>query len=151
MNDQMTLSISQIASALGMDRKTVSKRLEAIAAQPAGMRAGYPVYALATIVQALTATAKTQDPNTMGAFERRAWIASERDRLKLEQERGNLISRERHEDSVFGLVKICVRGLITLPDRLERDLRVTPSVVEYVSGCVGTLRDELASAVERGE
>ena len=147
----LKLSISQIASALGMDRKTVSKRLEAIAAQPAGMRAGYPVYGLATVIAAFTATAKTQDPNAMGAFERRAWIASERDRLRLEQERGNLISRERHEDSVFGMVKIVVRGLLTLPDRLERDLRVTAAVVEYITECIGQLRDELASAVEKGE
>jgi phage terminase Nu1 subunit (DNA packaging protein) len=66
-----------------------------------------------------------------------------------EVERGNLIKRERHEDSVTLVAKICVRGLVTLPDRLERDLRVTPAVVEYVTGCIGDLRDEIADAVAK--
>lgn len=64
-----------------------------------------------------------------------------------ETERGNLIPRERHEDCVTAVAKIVVRGLVTLPDRLERDLRVTPDVVEYVTECIGDLRDEIADAV----
>lgn len=64
-----------------------------------------------------------------------------------ETERGNLIPRERHEDCVTKVAKIVVRCLVTLPDRLERDLRVTPDVVEYVTECIGDLRDEIADAV----
>ena len=64
-----------------------------------------------------------------------------------ETERGNLIRRERHEDCVTTVAKICVRGLVTLPDRLERDMRVSPEVVEYVTECIGDLRDEIADAV----
>lgn len=143
----MTFSISQIASAMQADRKTISKRLAAIGARPAGERKGFPVYGLATIVQAFTATAKTQDPDQMGAFERRAWIASERDRLKLEIDRGNSITRERFEDAYHGLVKVLVRGLVTLGDRLERDKRVSSDVLEYLENAIGDLRDELAAAV----
>ncbi len=64
-----------------------------------------------------------------------------------ETERGNLIPRDRHDDCVTTVAKICVRGLVTLPDRLERDLRVSPEVVEYVTECIGDLRDEIADAV----
>ena len=64
-----------------------------------------------------------------------------------ETERGNLIPRDRHEDCVNFVVKACVRGLVTLPDRLERDLRVSPAVVEYVASCIGELRDEIADAI----
>lgn len=66
-----------------------------------------------------------------------------------EVERGNLIKRERHEDSVTTVAKICVRGLETLADRVERDMRVSPDVVEYIGHCVGELRDEIADAVAK--
>lgn len=66
-----------------------------------------------------------------------------------EVERGNLIKRERHEDSVTTVAKICVRGLETLADRVERDMRVSPGVVEYIGHCVGELRDEIADAVAK--
>lgn len=66
-----------------------------------------------------------------------------------EVERGNLIKRERHEDSVTAVAKICVRGLETLADRVERDMRVSPDVVEYIGHCVGELRDEIADAVAK--
>ena len=78
----------------------------------------------------------------------KAWVASERDRLRLEIERGNQITRERFEDAVFGVVKVMVRGLVTLGDRLERDKRVKGDVLEYLENAIGELRDELAAAVE---
>lgn len=145
--DDLTFSVSQIARSLGAARDTVSRKLSAAGAEPAGERSGYPVYDLRAIVAAFTIHGGKADPSRMNAFELRAFYAAERDRLRLETERGNLISRERHEDCVTTVAKICVRGLVTLPDRLERDLRVSPEVVEYVSGCIGDLRDEIADAV----
>ena len=148
MNDPMTFSISQIASAMQADRKTISKRLAAIGAQPAGERKGFPVYGLRSIVEALNYTAGPRDLDSMEPFQRKAWVASERDRLRLEIERGNQITRERFEDAVFGVVKVMVRGLVTLGDRLERDKRVKGDVLEYLENAIGELRDELAAAVE---
>lgn len=145
--DEPAFSIAQIARSMGAARDTVSRKLAAAGAEPAGERGGYAVYDLRTVVQAFTATTRTQDPDQMGAFERRAWVASERDRLRLEQDRGNLATREVFEDTVWSVAKICVRGLVTLPDRLERDKRVSPDVVEYIADCIGDLRDELANAV----
>jgi len=146
--DELTFSVSQIARSMGAARDTVSRKLAAAGVEPAGERNGFPVYGLAAIVAAFTTHgAKTQDPDQMPAFERRAWVASERDRLKLEIDRGNSITRERFEDAYHGLVKVLVRGLVTLGDRLERDKRVSSDVLEYLENAIGDLRDELAAAV----
>lgn len=145
--DDLTFSVSQIARSMGAARDTVSRKLAAVGAEPAGERGGHPVYDLRAIVAAFTAQGVKADPSRMNAFELRAFYAAERDRLRLETERGNLISRERHEDCVTTVAKICVRGLVTLPDRVERDKRVAPDVVEYIADCIGDLRDEIADAV----
>jgi hypothetical protein len=84
-------------------------------------------------------------------FQRRAFWQSELARQKFMREAGNLIGREEHIDCVTTVAKITVRGLVTLPDRLERDKRVAPDVVEYVADCINDLRDEIASAVAVGD
>ena len=85
------------------------------------------------------------------SLERALLARAQREAVEMsnEVERGNLIKRERHEDSVTAVAKICVRGLETLADRVERDMRVSPDVVEYIGHCVGELRDEIADAVAK--
>ncbi|MBK8068767.1 MAG: DUF1441 family protein [Rhodanobacteraceae bacterium] len=41
-----------------------------------------------------------------------------------------------------------VRELETLPDRLERDMRVSGEVVEYVRGVIRAARDRMAAAID---
>ena len=140
------LSISAMAQEFQIDRATVRKRLKAANVQPSGERGGYPVYTLRSVIPAL-GNGTTQDLDKMTPFERKAFVASQRDELKLQTERGELIPIEEHRDGIHALSRIVVRALVTLPDKLERDLRISPAIVEYVDKCIGILRDEMAASV----
>ena len=89
MNDQMSLSMSEISNAMQADRKSASKQLAAIHRHPTGMREGFGVYSLKSIVEVFNHTASRRYLDSMAPFQHKAWIASARDRLRLETKRGN--------------------------------------------------------------
>lgn len=142
------LSIARLAAEFGMARETVSKRLAQAGVQPDGKRAGYPVYRLRDACPALVDGAvvgeEGVDPSKMKPGDRRAWFQSENERLKFEQETGNLILAAEVHAEFAAVAKIVVRELETLPDRAERDLRCSPEVVEYLQGEVRSVRTEIA-------
>jgi len=140
-------SLSQLATEFGLDRATARKRLAANNIQPCGQRGGYPIFRLRDVILPLTTGQAKKGLDDMNPYERRAYVASERDLLKLDVERGNLIHAEDVRDEVGRLVKIFVRSLVTVADRLERDMRVSHEVVAYVDGVMSALRDEIAREV----
>ena len=146
--DEPTFSVSQIARAMGAARETVSRKLAAAGAEPAGQRGGYPVYDLPAIVAAFAAHGGKRDPSQMNAFELRAFYAAERDRLKLGIEAGDLLVRADVAAVLGRIAGPLVRELETLPDRLERDMRVSGEVVEYVRGVIRAARDRMAAAID---
>ena len=141
-------SISEIAAALGQARATVSKRLAAGHAEPSGERKGAPVYPLSEVIRCLGAAATGKSPGQMNAFELRAFYAAERDRLRLGVEAGDLLVRADVAAVLGRIAGPLVRELETLPDRLERDMRVSGEVVEYVRGVIRVARDGMAKAID---
>lgn len=144
------LSIARLAAEFGMARETVSKRLAQANVQPDGKRAGYPVYRLRDACPALIDSAgyaggeEGIDPSKMKPSDRRAWYQSENERLKFEQETGQLILAAEVHAEFSAAAKIVVRELETLPDRAERDLRCGAEVVEYLQTEVRNIRTEIA-------
>lgn len=63
--------------------------------------------------------------------------------------RGNLLRIEDVRETMAKLVKILVRNVATLGDRVERDKRVAPEIVVYIEGAVGQIRDEIAAEMDR--
>ena len=145
--DELTFSIAQIARSMGAARETVSRKLAAAGAEPAGQRGGHAVYDLRAIVAAFAAHGGKRDPGQMNAFEMRAFYAAERDRLRLGVEAGDLMPRADVAGVLGRIAGPLVRELDTLPDRLERDMRVSGVVVEYVRGVIRSTRDAMASAI----
>jgi len=143
------LSVSQIAAEFGMARSTVAKRIEALAIRPDGKRLGYPVYRLRDIVRIAgdADPGDENDPMRMRPTDRRAWFQSENDRLKFEQEQGRLIPAGQVEEEMAAVAKVVTRFYETFPDRLERDLRVGPDVVEYAIQCCREAREELSKII----
>ena len=142
-------SISEIAAALGQARATVSKRLAAGHAEPSGERKGAPVYPLSEVIRCLGATAAgKRDPSQMTPFEARAHFQAEREKLRLGVEAGNLMRREDVAGVLGRVAGPLSRELETIPDRLERDMRVSGEVVEYVRGVIRAARDRMAAAID---
>ncbi|TXH56560.1 MAG: DUF1441 family protein [Desulfurellales bacterium] len=143
------LSIARLAAEFGMARETVSKRLAQANVQPDGKRGGYPVYRLRDACPALIDGGHAEgdegvDPSKMKPSDRRAWFQSENERLKFEQETGQLILAAEVHAEFAAAAKVVVRELETLPDRAERDLRCSPEVVEYLQAEVRNIRTEIA-------
>lgn len=149
---QFRLSVSQIAAEFGMARATVAKRIEALGIKPDGKRLGYPVYRLRDIVRVAgdVEAGDENDPMRMRPTDRRAWFQSENERLKLEVEQGRYIPAAEFEAEVGNIGKIVSRAFATFPDKLERDLRVPPEVVEYAMHYCRESQAEIYSAI-RGE
>lgn len=65
-----------------------------------------------------------------------------------EVERGNLMRREDVAGVLGRVAGPLSRELETIPDRLERDMRVSGEVVEYVRGVIRVARDGMATAID---
>ncbi|EIQ6381793.1 DUF1441 family protein, partial [Escherichia coli] len=100
------LNISQLAALSGAHRQTVAARVKNIS--PAG---GHE-----SNLKLLPVDNEEMDPHA-----RKAWYQSERDRLKFEQETGQLVPVSDVRRSFSVVVKAIVQVLETWPDRLERD------------------------------
>lgn len=146
------LSVSQIADEFGMARSTVAKRIEAFGIRADGKRLGYSVYRLRDIIRVAgdSEPGEENDPMRMRPTDRRAWFQSENERMKMEVEQGHLIPAGEVEAEFAAIAKIVARSYDTFPDRLERDVRVPPAVVEYVTEHCRAARAELYAAM-RGE
>ena len=79
--------------------------------------------------------------------DRKAWYQSERERLKFEQEVGELLPASEVAREYSALAKAMVQVLETLPDILERDCALTPTAVSRVQGIIDDLRDQIAHQV----
>jgi len=89
------------------------------------------------------------DPEKMRPTDRRAWFQSEVERLRFQTMSGELLAVEDVREIYARLVKLLVRNLATLGDRVERDKRVAPEIVVYIEGVVAQIRDEIAAEMGR--
>jgi hypothetical protein len=152
------VSISRLAELLGMDRKTVSKRLLDCNVPAAGKRDGYPVYDGRQACEACLLPQVDEgeegvelDPRRMKPQDRKAWYASELDRMAVEERAGRLIPAAEVEEQMAAIVSTVVRCLETQADRAERDLRVGPEVVEWLLQDADQIREQIAGALTGDE
>jgi hypothetical protein len=148
------VSISRIAELLGMDRKTVSKRLLDANVPQAGKRDGYPVYdgrqacEACLLPQTLAGEDGPLDPRQMKPMDRRAWFQSERERISLEADARQLIPAGEVESEMAELVRGFVQFLDTLGDQLERDVGLTAEQVEAANKSIAKQRGALYAQLQ---
>ncbi|RUR51516.1 DUF1441 family protein [Vreelandella populi] len=148
--DAYNWSVSKIAQAFGMDRRTVAKRLQESGVVPAGSRRGNATYALADVgpvlYQEKQATAGGLDLDQFPDA-RKAWYQSENERLKFEKEIKQLIPAHEFARELSSLAKSVAAGLDSLPDALERDAGLDPDAIERVQDVIDALREQMYQAV----
>lgn len=76
-------------------------------------------------------------------FERKAFFASELDRIKFAERCGELIHRFDLEQDLAALCKTAVQCCESLPDVIERDCGVPGPVVEAVEREIDAFRDDV--------
>ncbi|MEQ5392712.1 DUF1441 family protein [Proteus sp. fly-1013] len=142
----LKLNISQIAALSGVHRQTASARLNHL--EPvAGNSSNLKLYALTDILSEMMKAPAPVDNQEMLPQDRKAWYQSERERLKFEQEVGELLPASDVAREYSALAKAMVQVLETLPDILERDCALTPTAVSRVQGIIDDLRDQIAHQV----
>ena len=153
--DAHNWSISQIARAFGMDRKTVARRLEDARITPGGKKNGYPTYALRDVGPALFSDHilfdPEDDPSTLPPSDRKAWYQSENERVKLEKELRQLIPAEEVHLEMSKLAKAVTTTLDSLPDILERDCEISPEAINRVQDSVDSLREQMYLRIVQDE
>lgn len=145
-------SISRLAEAFGVARRTVSARL--IPIKPAGERRGSPVYhikdASAAILQVGGRGGGIMPDLDQFPEARKAWYQSENERLKFEKEIRQLIPESDVARNMAFLAKTVAAGLDSLPDLLERDAGIEPNAIELVIDVIDGLREVIADVLAKG-
>lgn len=150
--DAYIWSISRIAEAFGMDRRTVKGRIDSFGVQPSGTKRGNPVYALADVGPALFGENSTPGAGGISLEDlmpkdRKDWFQSENERLKFEREIKQLVPADEFARELSVLAKTVAASLDSLPDMLERDAGLPPEAIERVVGVIDNLREQMYQAV----
>lgn len=146
-------SVSRLASAFDMDRRTVSKRLEGVGS--AGERNRHPVYHIKVASKAIWQVGRAGggSPLDLDQFPeaRKCWYQSENERLKFEQTIGQLIYASDAHRAMATMVKAMAAGLDSLPDLLEREADLpsegTAIVISLVDGMRETMAENVSQAI----
>lgn len=145
--DAYNWSISQFARAFGMDRKTITRRIEEAGISPAGKKNGYPTYALREGARAIYSEQAffnpDHDPAKLPPSDRKAWYQSENERVKLEVQLRSLLCSNKVHREMSQLAKAVTTTLDSLPDILERDCDLSPEAILRVQDSVDALRDQM--------
>jgi len=149
----LRLNINQLAALTDLHRQTVASRLNNVEPAP-GSNSRLKLYSVLDILRELlgrTTTPELVDVDKMLPPDRKAWFQSERERLKFQQETGELIPASAVTREFSSMAKAVVQVLETLPDILERDCAMTPAAVVRVQKVIDDLRDQIALKVEQAD
>lgn len=149
IKDRNYWSLSQLSSAFGPARETISKRLVAAGVHSDRKRAGHEVFHIAEAARAILAGELptwegVEDPEKLPPKDRKDWYQSENERAKYLREAGQLVPAGEVQQQFAHVVKICVRRLETLPDVLEMKCQLPPDAVQAVEAECDAARAELA-------
>lgn len=159
IDDAYAWSISRIAEAFSLDRRTVSAKLKDSRVEPAGIRKGHPTYLLKDVGPILFGEARTVMPGDLDALnpaqmlpkDRKDWYQSERERLKLETELGELIPATDVSRGYADLVKAVVNPLDSLIDELESKVGLSGNALDRVQIIIDNIREQMyLNAVKGG-
>ena len=135
-------SINALADEFELDRRTVKKRLADVA--PADRVSGHPVYRLAEAAPALFGSSENRESlDDFSPKDRKDWVASERELMKLRAEAGELMLVEEAREQIAAVIRPMADVLDSMPDVLEREAGLTPSQVESVMAACTRVRGEL--------
>ncbi|MGL4755200.1 MAG: DUF1441 family protein [Aeromonadaceae bacterium] len=136
-------NISALATAAGLHRDTVRKRLAEAGVNPVGKKKNAPVYDAAEAMQAIfaqqtVAVGDQLDPNKLDPKGRLDWFKSETERVKFQREVKELIPTDEVRDGLAEVLKRVASFFDSLPDKMERKrLFSREQLEELESACDG--------------
>ena len=158
IKDANHFSISRLAVMFGHTRETIGKKIKETGVKPCGKVNGHAVYDLRDVSE-FTGGAYVADqtpfdqcdPNKLPPKDRDSWFASELKRKKLERDDNFLLDKNDTQEKLAELFKKIALSLDTLADVLERDVGLTPELINKVNEVCDTTREELVNNILSGE
>lgn len=152
--DRFLFSLSQLSTAFGPARETISKRLLDAGVNPRAKRRGHDVYHIGDAAPAILSGDHrsfegVDDPDKLLPKERLDFYRSENEKMKMEKEKGALVTKAQHEQAIAELAKILIQTLETLPDALERKCNLSHEEMEQVETEMDAAREGLAQRLEQ--
>ncbi|NWC65142.1 DUF1441 family protein [Cedecea sp. P7760] len=142
----LKLNINQLAAITDVHRQTVAAQLKNV--EPAaGSNSKLKLYLVTDILTELMIPTVSAAQEDMSPSDRLAHWKAENERLKFEQDTGQLIPADEVAREFSLMAKAVVMVLETLPDILERDCALPPVAVSRVQSVIDDLRDQLAQKV----
>lgn len=137
--------VSKISRVFGLDRRTVTRRLDAAGVAPRHIRAGAKLYDLADIGTAVFGQEPLPgaSPDQMDPKSRKDWFQSENERVKLECDQGKLVVDHEVARRYAVVVKGVANWLDSLPDQLERDHGISADALERIERTIDGLRERM--------
>jgi hypothetical protein len=140
------LNINQLAGITGVHRQTVAARLKNVPPAP-GSNSKLKLYLITDVLTELMIPSVSVSTEDMQPSDRLSHWKAENERLKFEQDTGQLIPADEVAREFSVMAKAVVQVLETLPDILERDCALTPVAVSRVQSVIDDLRDQIAQRV----
>lgn len=137
------MSITALSLEFGMARETIRTRLADAGVVPSGKRGAWPVYRLKDVLQVLIGGGDQIDPDQLDPYKRKAFYQGELEKLKLQEQRREVVPRLEMEQEVAYILKATVQFAESMPDVLERDCNLTPQQVARMEALIDALREEL--------
>ncbi|MCZ7836047.1 MULTISPECIES: DUF1441 family protein [Atlantibacter] len=142
----LKLNINQLAGITNVHRQTVAARLKNVEPAP-GSNSKLKLYLVTDVLTELMVPTVSASTEEMPPSDRLAHWKAENERIKFEQETGQLIPAEQVAREFAVMSKAVVQVLETLPDILERDCALSPAAVARVQSVIDDLRDQIAQRV----
>jgi len=153
-NEAYAWNITRIADAFSLHRDTVRKRLKESRVRPVTKKSGVDVYALADVGPALFSQdlitkddENIHDPSKMPPKDRKDYFQSERERLKFEEEIGQLIKDSNYRLDLAETLKAVVSYFESMPDKMERLRLFTPAQLDTLEKVCDQFRAELHTKI----
>lgn len=152
------VSVSQLGLLFGQDNRTVAKRLATVL--PCGTRAGFPIYSIAEAApylckipaEEIDRRIRTMNHEDLPPLLTKNYYAGKRERLRYEEETGNLWHTEDVLAHIAEAFKTCRTELLLLSDAVEREMalpeRARSILKGLIDGCMENLRKSLTEGVE---
>lgn len=158
IKDANHFSISRLSAMFGHTRGTITRKIEENNVQPCGKYNGYAVYDLRDVSEftggaflAEQTAFDACDPDKLPPKDRDSWYASELKRKKLEKDDGDLLDKNDTQLKLAELFKKVALSFDTLADVLERDIGLSPELIDKVNEVCDNTRQELVDSIIGGE
>lgn len=146
LNEAYHWNLTRISEAFGLHRDTVRKRLKEAGVSPASKRGNADLYALDKVGPALFGGSTTPGtkleytPEELWPKDRKEWFQSENERLKFQENIGELIPVHEHRESLLKTIKATVSFFESLSDKMERRRSFTPDQLEELDTATDEFR-----------